>query len=173
MLRAFKKRQAGVTLFEVLLVLFVAAFIAAAVGTIYAKVTMTFKQNQLQNGLQQLTANITATYSGSGYSNYSDIDVKKLIAAGLVPDDMHNSETAINPWEQTDGWSFATGNPVSTYVLTVISIPKAACSAMYQGLSKISTAKAMEINKVEVSSPATAVAECSKSDANEIKLYVN
>jgi Tfp pilus assembly protein PilV len=173
MLRAFKKRQAGVTLFEVLLVLFVAAFIAAAVGTIYAKVTLTFKQNQLQTSVQQLTANITATYSGSGNADYTGINPTSLIAGGLVPDEMHSASGALtNPWMSTGAWNVAPGNPPTSYSVTLNGIPSGACSALYQGMSKISTASTMLVNGKTTASPSDAVGNCIQ-DTNVITLNVN
>lgn len=173
MLRAFKKRQAGVTLFEVLLVLFVAAFIAAAVGTIYAKVTLTFKQNQLQTGVQQLAANITATYSSTSGADYSNLATGAVISGGLAPDDMHVGNIPVNPWNTTAGWDVGVGSSATSYKVTLYSIPSGACSTLYQALSKISGAAPLTINGTAAQDASTALASCNKSDGNTIILNVN
>lgn len=175
MLRAFKKRQAGVTLFEVLLVLFVAAFIAAAVATIYGKVTLTFKQNQLQTAVQQLAANVTATYSSSSGANYTGLAADAVIKGGLAPEDMHVGTTPVNPWMSSNGWAIAagTGSPPSNYTITLYGIPAGACSTLYQSLSKISVNTPMTINSASnVTTAGAALAACVQ-DQNTIILYVN
>ncbi len=172
MLRALKKYQAGVTLFEVLLVLFVAAFIAAAVATIYAKVTLTFKQNQLQTGIQQLAANITATYTSGSGADYSSLATGIVISGGLSPDDMHSGTTPINPFVSQDGWSVGPGDSTSTYKITVNSVPDGACSTLYGPLSKISSAQSLTVNGTAVDNPGTALQNCTKGN-NTIILFVN
>jgi Tfp pilus assembly protein PilV len=171
MLRTMKKRLSGVTLFEVLLVLFVAAFIAAAVATIYSKVTLTFKQNQLQNGVQQLAANITATYSSGGTADYTSLDTDHVIAGGLAPEDMYDSnKKPITPFSSTAGWDVA--GTTSYYTIILKNIPAGACSTLYQPLSKISTHQSMEVGGTAIDSPSKAITSCA-GDPKTITLYIN
>ncbi len=162
-----QKRVAGVTLFEVLLVLFIAAFIAAAVATIYAKVSLTFKQNQLQSGVQQMTANIAAAYNGQYPSSAMSADT--LYNAGLVPADMY-SNGPITPFEATNGWSVA-GN-TSTFSVTLKAIPSAACSGMFQSLMQISNGGPLKVGQTDAGPTADVVALCGAAATQDIIVTV-
>jgi type II secretory pathway pseudopilin PulG len=162
-----QKRVAGVTLFEVLLVLFIAAFIAAAVATIYAKVSLTFKQNQLQSGIQTMTANIAAAYNGQYPSGAMAADT--LYNAGLVPAEMY-SNGPITPFQATDGWS-VTGN-TSTFSVTLKAIPSAVCSGMYQSLTQISNGGSLTIGNTSASPSSDVVALCGAAPTQDITVTV-
>src|SRR5438552_3929573 len=97
-----KLRQRGVTLFELLLVLFVAAFVAVAVATIYSKVTTTYKTNALFSDTNTLAANMGSLFNGSG-GFYTALTPTQAVTAGIVPDGMHNGVIAIHQFSSVGG----------------------------------------------------------------------
>jgi type II secretory pathway pseudopilin PulG len=92
--RPKQAKQKGVTLFELLLVLFVAAFVAVAVATIYTRVNNTFKENNLFNDVQQMAANIQSLYSSQG--DYDGLTSTVVTQAGVAPDNFMSGSKKVH-----------------------------------------------------------------------------
>lgn len=120
-------RQRGVTLFELLLVLFVAAFVAVAVATIYKRVDSTYKANSLFSDINQVIGNVRSLYAAGDYTSVTELTA---VAAGLVPQSLYKSPgTATSdfktPYVASTGWSLAGAGSALTVVLN--GIPKNDC----------------------------------------------
>lgn len=153
---ASKLLQRGVTLFEVLLVLFVGAFIAIAVATIYSTVQTNYKESVLFNDAQTLSANIHNLFASTG--NYSGMPTQaQLITAGLVPSSMVTStNTATNIFGGS--WSVATAANTNNFTLTLTGLPSAACVSFAS--SALAVAVSVSANSNTVNSAGTAVTSC-------------
>lgn len=126
--------QRGVTLFEVLLVLFVAAFIAVAVAAIYNKVMTTVKTNNLISDVQQIASGIHSLYASTG--DYTGLTNTIVINAGIAPPEMVSGTNAITPFAATTGaWTVtpAAGTPSTSFYITVTNIPSSACVSLGSG----------------------------------------
>jgi Tfp pilus assembly protein PilW len=131
MLMFNKFRQRGVTLFELLLVLFVAAFVAVAVATIYNRVNTTYKQNVLFNDMQELAGNIRSLYGASttGYTGLSNTVV--LNAAIAPPSMLDSSGKEINAFATEDGWEVGVPSSTTTqFFITMNGLPSGACTSL-------------------------------------------
>lgn len=126
-----KLYQRGVTLFEVLLVLFVGAFIAVGVTVIYTRSVNSVASNQLNSDIQQLAASIHALYAATG--DYTSADLTS-IAQSVAPSDLVNGTTSVTPSfvvgvkNQIGTWT-VTGN-TSNFIITVSGIPNSACASL-------------------------------------------
>lgn len=145
----------GVTLFEVLLVLFVAAFIVVAVATIYNRVDTTYKENALFSDIQELASGVRALYANEGYSglNYDDAE-----AAGIIPAGMRANVTKFG----TD-WSF-TPNPTTTeFSITIDGVgSKDSCINM---ATKGMTLSNMKVANQDVDTVAKAATVCTDTSS--------
>lgn len=126
---SLKRAQRGVTLFELMLVLFVAAFIAAAVGTIYSRVNNSYKANTTLDGVQQFVANIRGLYAQQG--SFADLSEDTLLTSGLVPTKMcEGGNTSgctglIYPFGTA---GVAIGAVDTQFVVTLNDVPKTSCN---------------------------------------------
>ncbi len=124
-----KSHQQGVTLFELLLVLFVAAFVAVAVATIYNRVNTTYKENVLFNDVQQLAANIRSIYGSS--VNYAGLDSDVVVAAQIAPDSMISGTTRITPFYNAGNtWEVAEAANGDEFTITISNLPVSVCTGM-------------------------------------------
>jgi Tfp pilus assembly protein PilW len=131
MLMFNKFRQRGVTLFELLLVLFVAAFVAVAVATIYNRVNTTYKQNTLFNDMQEMAGNIRSLY-GASTTGYTGLSNTIVLNAGIVPPSMLDSNgKEINAFADKDGWTVGVPSSSSTqFYITINGLPSGACTSL-------------------------------------------
>jgi Tfp pilus assembly protein PilE len=126
-----KLHQRGVTLFEVLLVLFVGAFIAVGVTVIYTRAVNSVSSSALNSDIQQLAASIHSLYTSTG--NYGTSDMT-AIAVTVAPADLINGTTPVTPsfvvgvGSQVGSWKVAGGN--TTFTITVTDIPSSACASL-------------------------------------------
>lgn len=167
-----KLRQRGVTLFELLLVLFVAAFVAVAVATIYNKVNTTYKTNVLFNDVQQLAANTRSLYGSSG--NYSGLDSSTAISAGIAPDGMKNtSNEAVHVFSSAAGsWTIAPTAANAEFIITVKNLSKTVCTDLAS--KGLGVALSVAATGGAVTDVTTAVSKCSAAtDTNTVALTYN
>jgi prepilin-type N-terminal cleavage/methylation domain-containing protein len=131
MFKTFKRTQRGVTLFELMLVLFVAAFIAAAVGTLYARVSVSYKANQTLDDVQQFVASIRSLYAQQG--NYAGLTQGTLATSGLVPPGIcpgtcTASSTMIYPFGTLKVALDSNDTTNTTFLITLASVPIKVCN---------------------------------------------
>lgn len=125
-----KLRQRGVTLFEVLLVLFVGAFIAVGVTVIYTRAVNSVASSQLNSNVQQMAASVHSLYSATGV--YTGITT--AIVVSIAPSDMVSNGNPVTPsfvvgvGNQVGTWTVTAGS--STWTLTVSNIPTSACASL-------------------------------------------
>lgn len=158
-----RKHQKGVTLFEVLLVLFVAAFIAAAVATIYNRVNLSYKQNTLFTAVQQLAGNIQGLF-GNEATGYTGLTSALAFQANLVPPTLGSSDSnRTHPFSTSPGaWSLTAGS--TTYTIVLSSIPKDVCATLANNFRQI--AQTVTVGSTPVTSAATAAAACNGTTNN-------
>lgn len=124
-----RNKQRGVTLFELLLVLFVAAFVAVAVATIYNRVNTTYKTKSLFEDIQRLSGEIRSLYAGQG--DYTGLDFATISTAGVIPSGMVSNNNPVHPFDRTNGsWSIASTSGDSEFTITVNKLPKDVCVDM-------------------------------------------
>lgn len=152
--------QRGVTLFELLLVLFVAAFVAVAVATIYNRVNTTYKENALFNDVQQLAANYRSLYGGQG--NFTDLDGDIAIDAGIAPTTMTNaSNEKIHAFSNSDdSWDAEATSNDEEFQITIYNLPTSAvCNGMAtKGLNTVNEVLVGSTTITDVSGAVTACA---------------
>lgn len=131
MLKFNQFRQRGVTLFELLLVLFVAAFVAVAVATIYNRVNTTYKQNILFNDMQEMAANIRSLY-GASTTGYTGLNNTVVLNAGIAPPSMLDSAgQEINVFATDDGWTVGVPSSTTTqFFITMNGLPSGPCTSL-------------------------------------------
>ena len=167
--------QRGVTLFELLLVLFVAAFVAVAVATIYNRVNTTYKENALFNDTQQLAANIRSLFGGQG--NY-DAGSKTLgevaIDAGIVPQTMTNdSGHRIHAFSNTNpSWSADSINSDEEFEITLSNLPNSAvCNGM--ATKGLNTVEEVKVGSTARTTVAEIVTACSAATVPNVVYVYN
>lgn len=123
-----KLAQRGVTLFEVLLVMFVAALIAVAVATLYKSVTNSVKSDTLNQGVATIVSGVHSLYStvATGYSA-TNLTTTNIINSGIPPSSMVNGTAAYNPFG--GDWSIS-GVTANSFTLTVTGLPSSACTSL-------------------------------------------
>jgi Tfp pilus assembly protein PilE len=125
-----KLRQRGVTLFEVLLVLFVGAFIAVGVTVIYTRAVNSVASNQLNSNVQQMAASVHSLYQATG--DYSGLTT--AIVQSIAPSDMVKNGQSVTPsfvvgvGNQVGSWTATAGN--TSWTLTITNIPTNACASL-------------------------------------------
>lgn len=157
---SLKRAQRGVTLFELMLVLFVAAFIAAAVGTIYSRVNNSYKSNATLDGVQQFVANIRGLYAQQG--DYTGLTQATLMTSGLVPSKMCTgpaSPTTCTSLIYPFGTATVTvGATVAQFTITLLSVPKNVCNDL--GSRFLPGVKSMTIGGAVAIDTSTILAAC-------------
>lgn len=158
---SLKRAQRGVTLFELMLVLFVAAFIAAAVGTIYSRVNNSYKANATLDGVQQFVANIRGLYAQQG--DYTGLTQATLMTSGLVPAKMctgpaspTSCTTLIYPFGTAT--VAVNGTTVSQFTITLDAVPKTSCNDL--GSRFLPGVRSMTIGGATADSTTTILTAC-------------
>lgn len=159
MIRSLKGVQRGVTLFELMLVLFVAAFIAAAVGTIYSRVNNAYKANTTLDNVQQFVGNIRGLYAQQG--DYAGLTETTLLTSGLVPTKMcvgtsPSCSALMYPFGTAN---VAVGSPTTEFNITLLGVPKTACNDL--GSRFLPGVKRMTIGGGQVTNTTTILNACS------------
>ena len=166
-----KLRQRGVTLFELLLVLFVAAFVAVAVATIYNKVNTTYKTNALFNDTNTMAANIRSLFGGSG-GVYSALTPQQAVTAGIVPDGMHTGNIATHQFSSTGGaWAITESSGGAEFVITLNALPQSVCVDVAS--KALGVAKAVSANGGSVTAVGSAISGCTDPSSNSVALTFN
>jgi hypothetical protein len=166
-----KLRQRGVTLFELLLVLFVAAFVAVAVATIYNKVNTTYKTNALFNDTNTMAANIRSLFGGSG-GKYSALSPADAITAGIVPEGMHTGSNATHQFSSTNGaWSIGIASAGAEFVITLSALPQNVCVDIAS--KALGVAKSVDANGSAVAAVASAITGCNNASSNVVAMTFN
>lgn len=165
-------RQRGVTLFELLLVLFVAAFVAVAVAAIYNKVNTTYKTNALFNDTNQMAANMRSLFGGSG-GVYSNLSPTQAVTAGIVPDGMHNGNVAIHPFSSAaNSWAIAAVNSGAEFSITLNFLPQSVCVDFSS--KALGVAQSVKAGNQTVTDVSSAITGCSApTDTNSVTLTYN
>lgn len=164
------RMQRGVTLFELMLVLFVAAFIAAAVGTIYVRVNNSYKANATLDLVQQFVANIRGIYAQQG--NYNGLSSTNLMTSGLVPKKMCASGTItacsslIYPFGTASIADVGTG---TTFNITLNTVPAAICTDLATRF--LPGVKSMAIGGTDVTDTAGILDKCKTGTPNFVLTY--
>ncbi len=167
-----KALQKGVTLFELLLVLFVAAFIAVAVATIYNRVNTTYKENVLFNDIQQLAANIRAIYGSS--PDYSGLDEDVVTNGGIAPDSMVSSTgRRITPFHTSSDTWLVTGDTSTgeEFSIQISNLPTAVCTGIAS--KGLGVANSVTVGSVTSSNIADLASACSATGSNAVTLTYN
>lgn len=138
------KYQKGVTLFEILLVLFVAAAITVTVAVGARRTTEAAKQKQMLEDVSELVGNIRQLYSTK--DDYTGISNTVVLAAKLAPEDMitkdnkptHVYTTSVNVW------SIEAGDTPNEFKMVITELPTKAC--VFLGMQGLDFANKVEFD---------------------------
>lgn len=133
-----KRKQAGMTLTESLLVLGVAAMVAVLAYGGYKMATSSVSTSSQVNGTIQLVGGIKRIF-GTG-ADYSTVNVANVINSQIVPADFKKSGTT----DIYNGWGGnitpavgdqAGATPTSVFKLTIAGVPVANCIELVAGIA--------------------------------------
>lgn len=118
-----RKKQAGLSLIELMIALGIAMVVAAITLGIAAQVRADNRVNQLQTMVVHVATQAQALATGT---NYEGIDAELLINAQKVPDNWHNDTTINHPFKGT----VVVNGTTDGLSLEINNLPVGACNTL-------------------------------------------
>ncbi len=153
-IKALRRRQAGLTLVEVLLVLAIAAVAIVGGTVLFGQASDTQKTTQTMNDLNALAANVKTLFNTQAdYGAANTNLVPSLAAADKIP---ANMRTGANLIQDQYGGNVTVISQQDAFEVTMPAIPQGACVTILTTLG--STASAGNLDEIRTDSQTYTVA---------------
>lgn len=153
----------GLTLMEALLFLGLAAVVIVGAFTLYNNASGTSKMNEARTQLQTYVGGLKSLYSTQ--NDFSSMNTRLVISAGIAPAQAVDGNRLINPW----GGQTVIAGQTRSFSVTFRDVPDEACTSLLSsGLINQGTVIEIGANGTTYTTeidPATAIATCNRGAA--------